>query len=133
MKLTVDHLTYSINGTTIVSDVSLDVKKGEFVGLIGPNGCGKSTLLKNIYHVLKPDAGAILLDDSNIETMKSKELARNMSVMIQENSVEFDMNVLDMVMLGRYAHKKMFGSMTKDDLRIARAALQEVGMAEYEE
>ena len=65
--------------------------------------------------------------------MKSKELARKMSVMIQENNVEFDMNVLDMVLLGRYAHKKMLGNMTPEDYEIARKALEEVGMAEYEE
>ena len=133
MKLKVDNLTYSISGITIVSDVSLKIQKGEFVGLLGPNGCGKSTLLKNIYHVLSPDAGSVYLDEDNIGGMGSKELARKMSVMIQENSVEFDMNVLDMVMLGRYAHKRMFGSMTKEDLDIARSALKEVGMEDYEE
>ena len=133
MKLKVSDLTWSVGDKEIVSNVSLEINKGEFIGLIGPNGCGKSTLLKNIYRVLTPDAGTILLDDENIGGMGSKELARKMSVMIQENTVEFDMNVLDMVMLGRYAHKKMLGSMSKEDFEIARAALKEVGMADYEE
>ena len=133
MKLSVDNLTWSVGDKEIVSDVSLKIQKGEFVGLIGPNGCGKSTLLKNIYRVLTPDTGTILLDDDNIGGMGNKELARKMSVMIQENSVEFDMNVMDMVMLGRYAHKRMLGNMTKEDFAIARDALREVGMSDYEE
>lgn len=133
MKLSVDNLTWSVGDKEIVSDVSLKIRKGEFVGLIGPNGCGKSTLLKNIYRVLTPDTGTILLDDDNIGGMGSKELARKMSVMIQENSVEFDMNVMDMVMLGRYAHKRMLGNMTKEDFAIARDALREVGMSDYED
>ncbi len=133
MKLNVKGLSYSIADAKIVSDVTLEVREGEFVGLIGPNGCGKSTLLKNIYRVLSPDSGTVYLNGNEILKMGSKELAREMSVMIQENNVEFDMNVLDMVLLGRYAHKKMLGGTGGEDLKIARCALEEVGMSEYEE
>ncbi|OGZ41632.1 MAG: ATP-binding protein [Candidatus Ryanbacteria bacterium RIFCSPHIGHO2_02_FULL_45_43] len=45
-----------------LDDVSLEVKKGEFLGIIGPNGAGKSTLLKLIAGVLKPDAGSITVN-----------------------------------------------------------------------
>ena len=51
--LTVRGLDYSIDGTEILQDVSLEVPEGTFGGLIGPNGCGKSTLLKNIYKTYK--------------------------------------------------------------------------------
>ncbi len=133
MKLQVEGLTYRIGETKIISNIDVSVNKGEFVGLIGPNGCGKSTLLKNIYRVLSPEHGTILLDGGEIRRMGSKELARKMSVMIQENNVEFDMSVLDMVLLGRYAHKKMLAGTDSNDLQIARNALREVGMADYEE
>ena len=109
MKLEVKDITYSIDGKLIVDGVSLGIREGDFVGLVGPNGCGKSTLLKNIYKVYKPDAGAVFIDGKNAADMSSRETAREMSVMQQENNVEFDMTVYDMVMLGRYAHQKMFG------------------------
>ena len=51
MKLEVEDIKYSIDQKLIVEGVSLGIKEGDFVGLIGPNGCGKSTLLKNILSV----------------------------------------------------------------------------------
>lgn len=133
MKLSVRDLEHSINKKTILSDISLDIERGDFVGLVGPNGCGKSTLLKNIYRVLKPDRGAILIDGAALERMSSKEAARKMSVMGQENSVEFDITALDMVLLGRYAHKKAMGETSRTDMEIASEALMEVGMSGYED
>ena len=62
MKLEVKNITYSIDGKLIVDGVSLGIREGDFVGLVGPNGCGKSTLLKNIYKVYKPVAGAVFID-----------------------------------------------------------------------
>lgn len=133
MKLEVKNITYSIDSKLIVDGVSLGIKEGDFVGLLGPNGCGKSTLLKNIYRVYKPDSGAAYIDGKNISEMDSKDVARKMAVMQQENNVEFDMNVYDMVMLGRYAHQKMFHVDKLKEREIVEAGLKEVGMEGYEE
>ena len=65
--------------------------------------------------------------------MGNRENARKMSVMVQENSIEFDMYVMDMVLLGRYAHKKLLGETNADDRRIAREALLKVGMEACED
>ena len=61
MRLQVEDLTYSYGEKDAVEQVSLQVDRGEFVGLIGPNGSGKSTVLKNIYRGLTPDRGSIRL------------------------------------------------------------------------
>ena len=91
IQLQVKGLTYSINSQKIVNDVTLEIKEGEFVGLVGPNGCGKSTLLKNIYRVYRPDQGAVYLDGKDISELSNRESAKKMSVMVQENNVEFDL------------------------------------------
>ncbi len=132
-KLSVEGLKYSINTKVIVDGVSLDIEEGSFVGLVGPNGCGKSTLLKNIYRVYAPTCGAVYIDGKSVHKMTSKEAALEMSVMQQENNIEFDMNVFDMVMLGRFAHQKMFHNDMHRESEIVRAALREVGMEGYEE
>ena len=133
MKLNIENVTYSINAKLIVDGVSLGIREGEFVGLVGPNGCGKSTLLKNIYRVYQPDSGKVFIDGKDVSQMSNRDTAREMSVMQQENNVEFDMSVFDMAMLGRFAHQKMFGNDMAREREIVRAALKEVGMDGYEE
>lgn len=133
MKLKVENLSYKICEDTILDNINLEINNSDFVGLIGPNGCGKSTLLKNIYRVYKPDKGSIFIDGNNINKLNSKTVAKEMSVMIQENNIEFDINVIDMVLLGRYAYKKLLENNSDEDLAIARNSLREVGLYdEYE-
>ena len=57
----VDNLTFCYNGTEVISDISLDVKKGDYLGIAGSNGSGKSTLVKNILGILQPLKGTISL------------------------------------------------------------------------
>ena len=85
---------------------------------------------KSVY---KPDAGAVFIDGKSTADMSSRETAREMSVMQQENNVEFDMTVYDMVMLGRYAHQKMFGTDMVSEREKVLAGIREVGMEGFEE
>ncbi|MDW8042609.1 MAG: ATP-binding cassette domain-containing protein, partial [Nitrososphaerota archaeon] len=67
MSLRVEGLTKRFGGLTAVNDVSLEVERGEFVGLIGPNGSGKTTFFNLISGVLKPDAGKIWFEGERID------------------------------------------------------------------
>lgn len=116
--LTVRGLDYSIDGTEILQDVSLEVPEGTFVGLIGPNGCGKSTLLKNIYKTYRPQKDTVYIDGKDVVSLSAKEMARQAAVVAQENQTEFDLEVLDMVMYGRYAHRRFLEKETEEDLAI---------------
>lgn len=133
IKLSVDNLGFSISNQRIISDVSLEINEGNFVGLVGPNGCGKSTLLKNIYKAYTPDAGTSYIDGIDVVKLSNREAAKRMSVMVQENNVEFDMNVMEMVLLGRFAHRKFLSSASGEDCRIAKKALETVGMDGFED
>ena len=133
MKLSIENITYSINSKLIVDGIDLGVEEGSFVGLVGPNGCGKSTLLKNIYKVYTPDEGKVYIDGKDLSQLSSRDTALEMSVMQQENVVEFDMTVYDMVMLGRFAHQKMFGNDMAAERKIVADAIEEVGLTGYEQ
>lgn len=65
-KLELKELTKSFDGNLAVNELSLVIKKGEFVSLLGPSGCGKSTTLSMVAGFVKPDHGSILVDGESI-------------------------------------------------------------------
>ena len=72
--VTFKNVSKSFGDIKAVSDVSFEVKKGEFAFLTGPSGSGKTTLLKLILREYLPDSGEILLDEINVTTLKNKQV-----------------------------------------------------------
>lgn len=108
-----------------LKDISFEVKRKEFLGIIGPNGSGKTTLLKTISKILKPMEGEIILDGKNIESMSFRELARKIAVVPQVSNVEFGISVEEFVLLGRTPYRKLFQFLeTKSDEDIALNAME---------
>ena len=103
------------------------------MGLIGPNGCGKSTLLKTIYRVNKASEGTIYIGESEITRMSNRQVAKKMAVVTQENDISFDFSVMEMMMIGQYAHRSTFSNLNREDEVICREALASVGMLEFAE
>lgn len=132
MNLQVQDLSFSIGETAILNNITLEVQDGEFVGLAGSNGCGKSTLLKHIYRTYRPDRRTVFLDKTDTLDLSNKQLARSLAVMAQETTVEFDLTVFDMVLHGRYAHKKFLEGTSAADKALCRHCLHEVGLDGYE-
>ena len=127
--LTVNDLKYSVGNYKILNGVSFNVKDKEFVGIMGPNGSGKSTVLKNIYKLAKPDSGEITLDGENVLAMSNKEMAKRVSVVAQEHEACFDYTVEEVVLMGRYAGKKLTESCGQEDRDAVAKALETVGMS----
>ncbi len=130
-KLQVENLRFSIDKKEILKGISFDVPKGSFIGVIGPNGCGKSTLLKNIYRLHKPSSGSIILDDKELSNMKDKECAKEIAVLAQEGSSQFDFTVEQIVKMGRYPYKSIFEDYSKSDLNMVKDMLKKVGLDDY--
>ncbi len=126
--LKVQNLSFSYNEKEVLKDISFEVKKGEFVGVIGPNGSGKSSLLKNIYRSLSPKTGTILLENENLVKMSHKKSAKKMAVVGQENPIVFDFLVEEIVAMGRSPHKKIFELDDSNDKKIVKNALELLGI-----
>ncbi len=115
----------------IVENIDLNVGRGEFVGIIGPNGSGKSTLLKAVYRYLKPSAGAIMIDGSDIAEQTLKESALKTAAVTQHNTYNFSFKAREVVMMGRSPHKTRFETESRKDAEIVDKAIADVGMTEF--
>jgi iron complex transport system ATP-binding protein len=107
-----------------LENVTFSVGEGEFVGILGPNGSGKTTLLKAINTTLKPKVGSVFLDNINIYDMESREVAKKVAVVPQETTVTFDFTALDVVLMGRNPYISRFGIESKEDLAVAKKAME---------
>lgn len=76
---------YKLNGKLVLDRLSLDVKQGSCVGIVGRSGSGKSTLAKLIQKLYLPEAGRILIDDIDVNQVDSGWLRRQIGVVMQEN------------------------------------------------
>ncbi len=126
--LKVDNLSFSYDKQCLIDNVSFQVNKGEFVGIIGPNGSGKSTILKNVYRAFTPTSGNITLEGENLFKLPYKKSAKKMAVVGQENELHFDFLVEEIVSMGRSPHKKLFEIDTEKDKEIINNALVSLGI-----
>jgi iron complex transport system ATP-binding protein len=129
MSLEVRELCVDVGKTRIVSDASFTVGDGTFAGLLGPNGSGKSTLLKAAYRFYRPASGAVHLDGVDVQALAPRHVARRLAVMTQESTVEFDLSVVEMVLLGRIPHKGPFERDDHRDREMVASCLDRVGCA----
>lgn len=99
MKLSVQNLMKSYSGRKVVKDVSFEVKQGEIVGLLGPNGAGKTTSFYMTVGLIKPNGGAIFLDDKEITKFPMYKRAQSgIGYLAQEASVFRKLSVEDNIL-----------------------------------
>ena len=121
-------LSYRVNGKIIVEDVSFEIKRNEFLGIVGPNGAGKSTLLRLLARIINPTGGHILLDGENISGYEAKELYKKISFLPQTSYFDFPLSVLEVVLTGRYPYLGILESESKEDIKRAEDCLSLVDL-----
>jgi len=122
MKLRAEGIEKSYKGRKVVKGISLDVTQGEIVGLLGPNGAGKTTSFYMIVGLIKPNAGAIFLDNEEITTFPMYRRAqKGIGYLAQEASVfrklsveDNILSVLQMTTLSKTAQKEKMESLLEE-------------------
>ncbi|MFB6078040.1 MAG: ABC transporter ATP-binding protein [Halarchaeum sp.] len=117
----------------VVDTETLVVPEGEVTALVGPNGSGKSTLLNGLARHLEPDAGEVLLDGREIATYDSKEFARELGMLAQQNTAPDGLTVEELVHHGRYPHKGFLEGRTESDEAAVERAIDLAGVEDLRE
>ena len=129
-KVLVEDLSVRFGEAEILSEVSLEVGRGEFLTVIGPNGAGKSTLLRCLDGILVPSSGRVLIDGRNITDNKPRELARTVSYVPQPDAGPLDYSVRSFVEMGRYPHISAWAALTEADAAAVTGAMELTEVAE---
>ncbi len=112
-----------IDGCDLIHGIDLALPRGRWTAIVGPNGAGKSTLLRAIAG-LQPCDGTVLLAGRPLADWPSRERARQLAWMGQQESGADDLTALDVVMLGRLPHRPWLAAPTAADHAAAQAAMQ---------
>jgi iron complex transport system ATP-binding protein len=119
---------WRVGSVPILTDVDLEVSRGELVGIIGPNGAGKTTLLRLLAGLLPPSTGNVTLDGKDLATIERRSRARQLAFMSQETSQAFPFTVMEVLLMGRYPYLRRFELESIDDHDRARRMLSYVGL-----
>ena len=98
--------SYGLGEENLLDGINLNIEKGKFIGILGPNGCGKSTLLKVILKYLNPKEGIIKIENKELKEYTQSELAEILSFVPQKSSLTMPLTVEDVVYMGRVTYIK---------------------------
>jgi zinc transport system ATP-binding protein len=125
-----DRVCFFYTSEEVIKDVSLEIHKGDYVGIVGPNGGGKTTLLKLMLGILQPHDGSIKLFGKEIREFR--EWSR-IGYVPQKTYLEMNLPVTveELVSMGRYGKRGLFHFSTREDKEKTINALEQVGMLDY--
>jgi phospholipid/cholesterol/gamma-HCH transport system ATP-binding protein len=133
MSIELQHVSKSFGARTILNDLSLDVRDGETVAVIGYSGVGKSVLLKSIVRLLEPESGRVFVDGQDVAQLTREqlyELRRRVGYVFQFAALFDSMSVLDNVAMGLRRIRNMSDA---DILARVEESLRLVEMSGYED
>jgi iron complex transport system ATP-binding protein len=126
--LSVRGIHFRYNSAEVLNDISFKLEPGNILGVLGTNGAGKSTLLKCLNRILRPHTGTVLLNETEILSLKRNEIAKRLGYVPQRYEQEA-LTVFDAVLLGRKPHMKW--GPTHHDLTVVENILEIMGLTDH--
>ncbi len=117
-----EHLWFSYGRHPVLQDVSLELRPGRLIGIVGPNGCGKTTLLRLLARLEQPEQGDILLENKPYGRWQAKVFARQVALLPQEHEIPA-MTAVELASYGRYPYLRFGREPQEEDRRAVEAAL----------
>ena len=121
-------LSLKYDDKDLIDDLSLSIPASAFVAIVGHNGSGKSTFLKTLAGQASPVMGNITILGRLLQQYPRKELSDTITYLAQKNPVNFDIRVIDLVVMGLFRHKRFPYTYSNSDYEIARQQLHSDGI-----
>jgi iron complex transport system ATP-binding protein len=126
VDLSVGYKRSKQSATAVLSQLNLQVKRGELVCLLGPNGTGKSTLLRTVSRIQPALSGSVEIDGVDVSKLSRVDLARRLGVVLTERPMVGALSAYRLVELGRYPHIGWYGGLTPHDHEIVERSIRSV-------
>lgn len=127
--LQLENISKSFPGVKALTDVTMRVKRGETMGLVGENGAGKSTLMKILTGVYQRDSGEIRIDGQNVKIANPLDAQKlGLSIIFQEMNLVDSLSIAENIFVGRLPKKRVAGVSWKEVMRRAEELLEKVGL-----
>jgi iron complex transport system ATP-binding protein len=126
MKVT--GLSLGYGDRLVVDGVDLDVPPAALTAIVGPNGSGKSTLLRGMSRLLRPRAGSVHLDGTDVSRLSANALARRLALLPQAPVTPEGLTVGDLVGRGRFPHRSWYQRWSGADEQAVRDAVARVDL-----
>lgn len=123
VALELQGVTAGYTGEPVLRNVSIEVREGEVVGLVGPNGSGKTTVVRSASRALRPTAGRIAVHGKDLYVIGARDAARLVAVVPQDVLPAFSFTALELVLMGRSPYLSPWGGGGPEDWARARAAM----------
>ncbi len=130
--LEANNIYFGYDEKTILEDISLNIYRGDFLGIVGPNGSAKSTLLKLMLGILKPQKGSISLLGAPIENFNQWGRIGYISQRVRDFNSAFPATVEEIVGANLYSKMGFFKFISKEHKQKIKQVLEVVNMAQYE-
>ena len=127
-RLRAAELTLAYDERVVCEGLDVAIPDGSFTVIVGPNACGKSTLLRALARLLRPRAGAVILDGRPIGSLPTKEVARRVGLLPQSPVAPDAIAVADLVARGRYPHQGILRQWSRADERAVVEAMRATGI-----
>ncbi len=115
----------------VVKEVSFQLPRGKVISLIGPNGAGKSTVLNIITRLISQDSGEVEFGGTELTKWKSKELAKKLAILTQQNNISMKLTVRELVAFGRFPYSG--SNLNAEDYEMVEKAIAYMELEEFTE
>ncbi|MCX5777086.1 MAG: ABC transporter ATP-binding protein [Candidatus Firestonebacteria bacterium] len=127
------NITFGYGEKQVLNNINLSVNEADFIGIIGPNGSGKTTLLKTLCRGLKPESGVVFFKGEDIFKLDTRQVAKNIALVPQDETIIFPFTVFEIVMMGRAPYIDRFSWEKKEDVNIVESAMKLADVSRFKD